>query len=444
MKMCIFSSSCWQLWLIVRQYRLIYVTFIKITFMESAYKNAMEQLEGAAQKMDLPDDLYAILQHPEKLHTVSLPVKMDDGSTKVFVAYRSQYSSILGPYKGGIRFAGDVSEDEVKALSFWMTIKVAVTDLPLGGGKGGVAVNPRDLSDGELERLSRLYVRALYDNLGPTKDVPAPDVATNPKIMGWMVDEYSRIAGKKVPAAFTGKDVADGGIVARATSTARGGFYLLEKMRQERGVEASAMRVAIQGFGNAGHVFAQLAQEAGYPIVGLSDSRGSVYCVDGFDVAEALSYKKDHGSLLGYSRATQEWSDARAVLEVDCDVLIPAAVENQIDQTNVDQINASTILELANGPVTPEADRALETRGIVVVPDVLANAGGVIVSYYEWYQNYYDEQWDEESTNKRLYKQITEAYDGIVRISQQYDCSLREAAFIHGLQRIQKGYTGSL
>jgi len=409
--------------------------------MESAYKNAMEQLDSAAKKMDLPQDLHEILHHPEKLHTVSLPIAMDDGTTKVFTGYRSQYSRILGAYKGGIRFAQNVSEDEVKALSFWMTIKVAATNLPLGGGKGGVIVNPRSVSEGELERISRSYVRALYDNLGPTKDVPAPDVATNPKIMGWMVDEYSRMAGESVPAAFTGKSVADGGIKARGTSTARGGFYLLEKMRHEQKKEVGAMRIALQGFGNAGQVFAQLAHDAGYRIVGLSDSGGSVYCSQGFNIAAVSAYKKSNGSLLGYSEATQEWVDSRAVLEVDCDVLIPAAVENQIDESNVDRVQASMILELANGPVTPEADRALEARGIAVVPDVLANAGGVIVSYYEWYQNYHGEQWDEESTNRRLHTQITEAYDGIIKITKEFDCSMRDGAFIQALKRIQAGYT---
>ncbi len=408
--------------------------------MESAYTNAMEQLDRAAKKMDLSQNLHEILQHPEKLHIVSLPIVMDDGSTKVFLGYRSQYSSILGPYKGGIRFSRDVDADEVKALSFWMAIKVAATNLPLGGGKGGVVVDPREVSESELERISRQYVRALYDNLGPNKDVPAPDVATNPKIMGWMVGEYSHIAGMPVPAAFTGKDVDDGGIAARATSTARGGFYLLEKMRIKQNKEANSMRIAIQGFGNAGRVFADLAYAAGYNIVGISDSRGSIYCESGFDIADVSSYKKNTGSLLGYSGATEEWPESRAVLEVDCDVLIPAAIENQIDSSNVDRIKSLLIVELANGPITPDADRVLEGRSVVVVPDVLANAGGVIVSYYEWYQNYHGEQWDEDATNEKLHVQITQAYDDIAKMSQEQDCSMREATFIQALRRINDGY----
>ncbi len=418
--------------------------------MNTPFENAMSQLDRAAGSMQLDAQLHARLRKPEKLHIVSLPVLMDDGSEKIFVGYRSQFNSILGLYKGGIRFADSVNADEVKALSFWMAIKTAAVGLPLGGGKGGVCVDPRSLSSAELERVSRAWVRALYDVIGPEKDVPAPDVATNPRVMGWMVDEYNQIAGVQTPAAFTGKDVSDGGVVARATSTSRGGFYLLEKIRQMHGKKPADMRVAIQGFGNAGMHMAQLVYDAGYTVVGVSDSRSSLISDGdcGIDPYKAQEVKKVHGSFAespfeNLCKERVRIGNSSDVITMDCDVLIPAAVENQITVHNAMEIQASLIIELANGPTTPEADRILEKRGVQVIPDVLANAGGVIVSYYEWYQNMHDEQWSEDETNEKLRVQISDAYMAISALCEEYKVSFRDGAFIHALLRMQKSLAAS-
>ena len=413
--------------------------------MNTPFENAMTQLESVAAVMQLDTVVHERLKYPEKLHIVALPITMDDGAQRVFTGYRSQYSSARGHYKGGIRFADNVDADEVKALSFWMAIKTAVVGLPLGGGKGGITVNPRELSEGELERVSRAWVRALYDNLGPHKDVPAPDVATNPKVMGWMVDEYSRIAGEPMPAAFTGKLPENGGIVARDTSTARGGFYLLEEMRTAAGKTPEEYRVAVQGFGNAGRVFAELAFDAGYQIVGLSDSRGTILADEGesLDPRIVAVYKKEYDAITGtYCKdMTCDNAERRTVpledyVTVDCDVLVLAAVENQIREDNAADITASLVLELANGPTTPEADLLLEERSVTVLPDVLANAGGVIVSHYEWEQNISGETWSEEDTNAKLKKQIVDAYQNIVAHKKSHDVTLRTAAFIHALDAI--------
>ncbi len=411
--------------------------------MNSPYTNALEQLDRVASIMELNKQTHKRLQLPEKFHVVSIPVVMDDGEERIFIGYRSQYNSILGLYKGGIRFASTVDKDEVKALSFWMTIKTAAVGLPLGGGKGGVIVDPRGMSEGELERLSRGWVKALFDVIGPRQDVPAPDVATNPRIMGWMTDEYSRIAGEASPAAFTGKDVKDGGIVARSTSTARGGFYLLEKIRKDSGKEPGEMRVAIQGFGNAGSFFAKIAYDAGYKIIGVSDSRTSVMSQGGagFDPYEVQKIKEEQGALQNVDVHDADGAALRVgqpldVLGMKCDVLVPAAVENQITQDNVENVVAPLVIELANGPTTPEADRILFERGTLVVPDVLANAGGVIVSYYEWYQNINDEQWTEDEANEKLRLQISHAHSSIESIAQEYKSSLRDAAYIFALRAL--------
>lgn len=413
--------------------------------MATPFENAMTQLDHVADIMGLDSQTHERLRRPEKVHTVAFRVQMDDGTQKIFTGYRSQYSSARGFYKGGIRFAPDVDEDEVKALSFWMTIKTAVVDLPLGGGKGGICVDPRKLSETELERVSRAWVRALYDVIGPTKDVPAPDVATNPKVMGWMVDEYSIIAGKKTPAAFTGKLLADGGIIARDTSTARGAFYLLETMRNRSGKDACEFRVAVQGFGNAGRVFAELAHDAGYPIVGLADSRGMIVSVDGspMDPRIVQAEKEKSGMISSKYCVGSSCDDTRFVsvtmeefLVQDCDILVLAAVQDQVTEVNAPEIQASMIIELANGPTTPEADAILKHRGITVLPDVLANAGGVIVSYFEWFQNTSGEIWSEDATNQRLKDQMLTAYEQILQYKEKHDVTLRTACFMRALDAL--------
>lgn len=406
--------------------------------MKTAFDNAMAQLDHAAKKMGLDQKTHERLRHAEKEHTIAIPVTMDDGSQRVFTGYRVQYNSARGPYKGGIRFSDLVDIHEVKALSFWMAIKTAAVGLPLGGGKGGVIVNPRELSEVELEKLSRGWVRGMYDNIGPDKDVPAPDVATTPQIMGWMADEYSQISGAPSPGSFTGKDVADGGIVARGTSTARGAFYLLGEMQNSFEGEVEQTRIGIQGFGNAGSVFAALAYDAGYKIVSVSDSRHSLIAPDGLNPHDALVYKSQHRTFEGYvAEGVEVVASSTASLEVECDVLMPATIENQITTDNVDAIKARYVIELANGPVTPEADAVLTERGVMIVPDVLANAGGVIVSYYEWCQNTTGEVWSEQDTNEKLRMQITDAYDAIKSVATEHDATLRTAAFIKAIEDIK-------
>lgn len=418
---------------------------------KSPFDNAMQQLHNVAQAIKISDDALEILRQPQRIHEVAIPVRMDNGRIKNFRGYRVQYNNARGPYKGGIRFHPHVDLDEIKALAFWMMIKCAVVDLPYGGAKGGVELNPKELSERELQELSREYVRALYLQIGPKIDIPAPDVYTNEQIMGWMMDQYSRLKGYTYLGAFTGKPVDIGGITARSTATARGGFYLLEKIVQDINKKPQDVRIAIQGFGNAGAIFAQIAHEAGYKIVGLSDSQGAIVAKNGMaiDPAVVMRRKQKKGLIDGmyckgtvcdeknFSKATNE-----QLLTMPCDVLIPAAIENQITQKNAKKIKAKYVIELANGPTTPEADKILSERGITVIPDVLANAGGVTVSYFEWLQNMQNTVWTESETNRKLAEIMLGAYHAICVMKNKYDVDHRTAAFILAVERIEKAMQG--
>ena len=388
------------------------------------------------------------LKTPQYVHKRKLSVKLDNGKTKTFAAYRSQHNDARGPFKGGIRFHPGVTEDEVKALSVWMTIKCAVVDLPLGGGKGGITVNPRELSENELQKLSRAYGEFVASFVGSWVDVPAPDVNTNPDIMAWMRDEYETLTRSYSPAVITGKPLSFGGSLGRDTATARGGFFILQEMVDRLALDPSDMRVAIQGFGNAGMHVARFLHQAGYIVVAVSDSHGGIYSPEGIDPVRIAKYKSKTGSVTGeycegsvcdvermkldgVKKVTNE-----ELLELDCDVLIPAALDNVITEENAKRIKAQTILELANGPTTPEADEILEQNGVRVIPDVLANAGGVTVSYFEWSQGRSGEQWTAEQVDERLKRVILDAYKAVRREARREKMTYREAAFSVGIQRM--------
>lgn len=401
----------------------------------NAYDNALRQLEKAARLMDLDKDVLAKLSSPERIVMASLPVKMDDGSLEIFQAYRVQYNSARGPYKGGIRFHPQVDLDEVKALGFWMTIKCSVVGIPMGGGKGGVIVDPKNLSQGELERLSRAWIVAFRSVIGPEKDVPAPDVYTTPQIMAWMADEFSKLEGKPSIGVVTGKPIEYGGSKGRGTATAMGGFYVLSEAIKEKKLEAKKTRVAIQGFGNAGATMAKLLYDAGYKVVALADSKSIVYSEKGIDILKADKHKKEKGSLSGLENTKE--IDIKDFFALDVDVIVPAALENQITKDNADNIKAKIVLELANGPSTPEADEIMFNKGIMLIPDVLANAGGVTVSYFEWLQNISNNYWSEEEVDAELKERMIPSFVEILKMSKEYKTDLRTASFILSLRRIE-------
>lgn len=405
----------------------------------SLFENTLKQIDQAAKLMKLDVQVEEMMRHPERVIEVSLPVKMDNGTIRVFTGYRVQHSSVRGPYKGGIRFHPDVDLAEVKALSTWMTLKCAVVDIPLGGGKGGVVVNPKELSTQEIERLSRAYVAALADFIGPEKDIPAPDVYTNPQIMAWMADEFSRIKGHNVLGVVTGKPLGVGGSEGRAEATSQGGVYILNKYLEAKNLDPKGMTVAIQGFGNAGSHVTEMLHELGCTVVAVSDSKGALYCEEGLEPDKALSCKVEYGQvgecvLAGQSCRMISNED---LLELDVDILVLSALENQIREDNVDTVKAKVILELANGPVTPEADVVLDKKGVDVIPDVLANAGGVTVSYFELVQNQMNYYWSAEDIQTRLKTKMETAFEAIENIKKHYNCSYRMAAYISALKRIE-------
>ena len=403
--------------------------------MTNAFDEAQQQLRRALAVYPVSDDLRARLAHPEREITVAIPVKMDDGKTKVFEGYRVQYSSLRGPYKGGIRFHHDANIDEVKALAFWMTMKCAVAGIPMGGGKGGITVDPKELSRGELERLSRGWVEALYPVLGPERDVPAPDVNTTPEIMRWMADEYKKLTGDARNGTFTGKPLDYGGSEGRGAATGAGGFDVFEALQKELKLPES-VSVVIQGMGNVGGNAAKIFREHGHTILSMSDSKGGIYSPDGLDPDEVEKYKKANGSLKGFPRAKQISNEK--LLELPCDVLIPAALENQITKKNAKNIKAKVVLELANGPTSTEADDILFKKGIAVVPDILANSGGVVVSTYEWEQNLKGEHWSEKDVLKKLRTLLARESKNVYDRSKKLKTDLRRAAFALALERLDK------
>lgn len=406
-------------------------------FMANQFKGVINQLNKTCQLMGVDRDELEILRKPDRVVEVSLPVLMDDGHIKVFDGYRVQYNNIRGPYKGGLRFHQQVNLDEVKALAFWMTIKCAVADIPYGGGKGGVAVDVKKLSEGELERLTRAYTRGFADFIGPLKDVPAPDVYTTPQIMAWIMDEYSHIKGENIPAVVTGKPVEIGGSVGRETATSLGGFYVFEQILQKLKMKKSKTSLAVQGFGNVGMNFALIAYRAGYKIVAVSDSSGGIYDGKGLKLEAVLEHKRATGRVVNFKGA-QDISNEK-LLELPVEVLAPAALENVINEKNAARVKAKIILELANGPTSPEAEIKLLKRGVLLAPDVLVNSGGVIVSYFEWVQNLRHFYWDKVKVEAHLKKQIDSAFDQVWQtMAKQKNSDMRTAAYMVAVERLVK------
>ncbi len=402
--------------------------------MKNPFENAMAQLDKAVQIKNFGDEFIARMRQPDRDIRISIPIKMDDGTLKIFEGYRVEYNNALGPYKGGIRYHADTEINEVKALAFWMALKCAVAGIPMGGGKGGITVDPKLLSKGELERLSRGWVQKLGDILGPRKDVPAPDVNTTPEIMAWMADEFAKITGDKTGAVITGKPLEKGGSEGRGTATAQGGFFVFEALKNELNLPEKC-KVVIQGFGNAGSYAGSIWQNAGHTIVAISDSKGGVYSENGLDIAKLLEYKKSTGSLSGFP-GSKNISNAE-LLETECDLLIPAAFENQITKDNADKLKAKAILELANGPITPEADEILFKKGVPIVPDILANSGGVTVSYFEWDQNLKQEHWTETVVFEKLKPILEDSAKKMLAEAHASNTSLRMGAFLMALERIK-------
>jgi glutamate dehydrogenase (NAD(P)+) len=396
---------------------------------------AQQQFDTAAAILDLDPGLRAVLREPVRELHVTLPVRMDDGRVRTFKAFRVQYNDARGPAKGGIRFHPDETIDTVRALSAWMTWKTAVMDLPLGGGKGGIICNPKELSERELERLSRAYINAIAWIIGPERDIPAPDVYTTPQIMGWMMDEFSKHRGYTTPGCITGKPLTLWGSLGRDDATARGAMYAIREAAKVVGIELSKARVAIQGFGNAGTFgMALVKQMFGATAVAVSDSRGGIYNPAGLDYREVQQYKDATGSVVGFPGA-QTITNAE-ILEVDAEILIPAALENQITATNASRIRAKIVAEEANGPTIPEADEILFKRGVFVIPDFLCNAGGVTVSYFEWVQNQRGMPWELEDVHKRLDRKMTRAFNETLEASRRYRVDMRKGAYCVAIGRV--------
>ncbi len=403
--------------------------------MHNPYENAMAQLDKVAKIKNFKEELILRLRESNRDVRISIPVKMDNSSIEIFKGYRVEHNNALGPYKGGIRYHPHTEINEVKALAFWMTLKCAVADIPMGGGKGGITVNPKKLSKNELERLSRGWVRGLVDILGPYKDVPAPDVNTTPEIMAWMSDEYTKISGDKTGATFTGKPVNAGGSEGRGSATGLGGFYVFETLRKEIGLPEKC-KVVIQGFGNVGGNVAQIFTEHKHTVIAISDSSGGIYNDKGIDIKKLMEHKKNTGTLSGFENSKTITNEE--LLELPCDLLVPAAFENVITEENAGKIKTKAILELANGPITPEADEILFKKSIPVIPDVLANSGGVTVSYFEWDQNLKKEHWTEKEVFEKLKMMMEKASKKTLEKARESNTSLRMGAFILALERIQK------
>jgi glutamate dehydrogenase/leucine dehydrogenase len=425
--------------------------------MNSPFDNAIKQLEKAAEAMNLNREVLELLKTPDRILQVKVPIKMDSGELKIFNGYRVQHNNWAGPYKGGLRYFPTVDLDEVKALAFWMTIKCSVAGIPMGGGKGGISVDSKTLSINELERLTRAFCRALAPNIGPEVDVPAPDMYTNSQTMAWFADEYAKAVINPVKnpyAVVTGKPLENGGSAGREAATAMGGFYIMEEllnraqilklvqddMKSQRDLlresnDRQNIRVAVQGFGNVGGITAKLCWEAGYKVVAVSDSIGAVYNDNGLDIGAVIKQKQSTGRVSGLDGINEITN--QELLELDVDILVPAAFENQITKDNAEQIKAKYIVELANGPITPEADEILAKNGIKSVPDVLANSGGVTVSYFEWRQNLESQHWTEEEVFAKMKEHIVPAFGRIWQIHQEKQIDLRTAAFCYALERLQ-------
>ena len=401
------------------------------------YTNMLAVLEAAAKTIGLPEKDFVTIKYPERELKVSIPVQMDNGDIRVFEGYRIQHNTARGPAKGGIRYHQDVNMEEVKALAAWMSLKCAVVGIPYGGGKGGIIVDPAKLSSAELERLTRKFTQRIAPIIGPQTDVPAPDVNTNGQIMAWILDTYENLTGTKSPALITGKPLVLDGSEGRTEATGRGITILTKRILAHYGVSSTGLKVAIQGFGNVGGIAAKLLYNAGFTIVAVSDASGGLYKESGLPIPELLDFaaKTPHNFVNYNAQGVQHVGNAE-VLTVSCDVLIPAALENQITEDTAKEVKAKYILEGANGPTTVEADAILEENGIVCVPDILSNAGGVTVSYFEWVQNLQGYYWAEADVNARLEDVMNNAFDNMVDVAKKYECSLRKAAYIVAVGRI--------
>ena len=409
-------------------------TLAPIVATPNPYEAVLRLLDIASQKLKLDPGLHELLKRPMRTIIVNIPIFMDNGSLQVFTGYRVQFNDVLGPTKGGIRYHPDLTLDEVVALSAWMTFKTAVTGLPLGGGKGGIRCNPKEMSQGELERLTRGYTRAMARNIGPNYDVPAPDVYTDSQTMAWIMDEYSDIVGYNAFGVVTGKPVHVGGSLGRNEATSRGVMYTTIEAAKHLGLELKGATVAVQGYGNVGFHSARLLHELGCNIIAVSDSKGAIYNAKGLDPIKVLEHKKETGSVAGFKGSSNITNEN--LLELDCDILVPSALENQITVANAGRIKAKIVAEGANGPTTPEADEILYNNGVFVVPDILANSGGVIVSYFEQVQNQMNYYWPEEEVRSKLESTIVSAFKSVLDVALTYKVNMRIAAYMNAIKRV--------
>ncbi|WNC17224.1 Glu/Leu/Phe/Val dehydrogenase [Brevibacillus brevis] len=396
-------------------------------------KSTQVVIKEALEKLGYQESMYELLKEPLRVLTVRIPVRMDNGEVKVFTGYRAQHNDAVGPTKGGIRFHPEVTEDEVKALSIWMSLKAGIVDLPYGGGKGGIICDPREMSFRELERLSRGYVRAISQLVGPTKDIPAPDVFTNSQIMAWMMDEYSRIREFDSPGFITGKPIALGGSHGRETATAKGVTICIREAAKRRNIDVKGARVVIQGFGNAGSYLAKFMHDAGAKVVGISDAYGALHDPNGLDIDYLLDRRDSFGTV---TKLFNNTITNKELLELECDILVPAAIENQITAANAHNIKAQIVVEAANGPTTLEATKILTERGILLVPDVLASAGGVTVSYFEWVQNNQGYYWTEEEVEEKLEQVMVRSFENVYSLSQTRRVDMRLSAYMVGARKM--------
>jgi glutamate dehydrogenase (NAD(P)+) len=400
----------------------------------TALTTALTQLKLAAKKLQLDAGIHKMLSQPKRSISVSIDVRMDNGSIGVFNGIRVQHWDVFGPFKGGIRYYPDLTVEEVTALAMLMTWKCAIADIPYGGAKGGICVDSKKLSKRELERLTRRYVSLTYEYLGPQRDIPAPDMYTDAQTMAWIMDTYSELKGYRVPESVTGKPIEIGGSEGRTQATGKGVIHCVKEAAAKRGMKLGGATVAIQGFGNVGYHAAEEAQAVGCRVVAVSDSTGGIYCPKGLNPPEVLAHKEEMGTVQNFSGAKNLTNEE--LLELPCDVLIPAALENQITCDNVDKIRARLIAEAANGPTSPQADQALQEKGIPLIPDILANCGGVTVSYFEWVQNLTREHWTLEEVNRKLELKMTKAFDDVYGLAQREQSDMRTAALMLGVGRV--------
>ncbi|MEK5037488.1 Glu/Leu/Phe/Val family dehydrogenase [Sporosarcina sp. FSL K6-3457] len=396
------------------------------------FTSTQDVIKDALEKLGYDEGMYELLKEPLRMVEVRIPIRMDDGKVKVFKGYRGQHNDAVGPTKGGVRFHPEVTAEEVKALSMWMTLKAGIVDLPYGGGKGAIICDPREMSMGELERLSRGYVRALSQVMGPAKDIPAPDVFTNAQIMAWMMDEYSRIDEFNSPGFITGKPIVLGGSQGRDRATAEGVTIIIEEAAKRRGIDMKGARIVIQGFGNAGSFLSKFLNDAGAKVIGISDAYGALHDPDGLDIDYLLDRRDSFGTvttLFDNTITNQE------LLELDCDILVPAAIANQITEKNAHNIKAKIVVEAANGPTTSEGTKILTDRGILLVPDVLASAGGVTVSYFEWVQNNMGYYWTEEEVREKMTKKMVDAFENVYTVAETRNIDMRLAAYMIGVRK---------